>query len=126
MEKMIEQGRLYDFYGELLTPHQRKLYEAAVYDDLSLAEIAEQEGISRQGVHDLLKRATTTLMLYEDKLHMIERFDRINEDATKLLHRSRAVIAEQEKEPEQSRQNTLQLAKEAEQIAGSIIRNMRR
>ena len=79
MENKLEQGRLYDFYGELLTPHQRKIYEAAVYEDLSLAEIAESEGISRQGVHDLLKRATLALRLYDDKLHMIERFDRITE-----------------------------------------------
>ena len=56
MEKIVEQGLLYDFYGELLTEHQRKIYEDAVYNDLSLSEIAEMQGISRQGVHDLIKR----------------------------------------------------------------------
>ena len=49
MEKIVEQGLLYDFYGELLTEHQRKIYEDAVYNDLSLSEIAEMQGISRQG-----------------------------------------------------------------------------
>ena len=56
MEKIVEQGILYDFYGELLTQHQQKIYEDAVYHDLSLSEIAEEQGISRQGVHDLIKR----------------------------------------------------------------------
>ena len=56
MEKFVEQGLLYDFYGELLTEHQRKIYEAAFFENYSLSEIAEDAGISRQGVHDLLRR----------------------------------------------------------------------
>ena len=46
MDKIFEKGLLYDFYGDLLTSHQQKIYEDAVYGDLSLGEIAEQEGIS--------------------------------------------------------------------------------
>ncbi|MDE6893741.1 MAG: DNA-binding protein, partial [Lachnospiraceae bacterium] len=49
MEKIVEQGLLYDFYGELLTEHQKKIYEDVVYHDLSLTEIAAENGISRQG-----------------------------------------------------------------------------
>ena len=56
MEKIVEQTLLYDFYGELLTDHQKEIYEDAVFNDLSLSEIADQQGISRQGVLDLLKR----------------------------------------------------------------------
>lgn len=74
MEKIFEQGLLYDFYGELLTEHQRRIYEDAVYNDLSLGEIAQQEGISRQGVHDLIKRCDRILCDYEEKLHLVERF----------------------------------------------------
>ncbi len=77
MEKIVEQGLLYDFYGELLTEHQRNIYEDAVYNDLSLVEIAEEYSISKQGVHDLLRRCTKSLEGYEEKLHMIERTDRI-------------------------------------------------
>lgn len=77
MEKIVAQGLLYDFYGELLTEHQRKIYEAAVYNDLSLSEIAQEQGISRQGVHDLIKRCDNTLEGYEGKLHLVERFNRI-------------------------------------------------
>ena len=68
MEKFVEQGYLYDFYGELLNDHQKKIYEDAIYNDLSLSEIADEYGISRQGVHDLIKRVTKTLDGYEAKL----------------------------------------------------------
>ena len=54
MDKFVQQGLLYDFYGELLTDHQKQVYEAAVCDDMSQSEIASEHGISRQGVHDLL------------------------------------------------------------------------
>ncbi len=74
MEKIFEQSLLYDFYGELLTDHQKKIYEYAVFQDMSLGEIAEEAGISRQGVHDLLKRCDKILNEYESKLHLLERF----------------------------------------------------
>lgn len=74
MERIVEQGLLYDFYGELLTEHQKKIYEDVVYNDFSLAEIAAENGISRQGVHDLVRRCDRTLQEYEDKLHLVERF----------------------------------------------------
>ncbi len=84
MEKIVEQGLLYDFYGELLTEHQKQIYEAAVYNDMSLTEIADEHGISKQGVHDLIKRCTRSLQEYEDKLHMIRRFEAIKTQAERL------------------------------------------
>lgn len=74
MEKIFEQALLYDFYGDLLTEHQKQIYEAAVFNDMSLGEIAAEQGISRQGVHDLIKRCDKILSEYEDKLHLAERF----------------------------------------------------
>lgn len=76
MDKIYEQTMLFDFYGELLTEHQRSIYEDAVYHDLSLSEIAQAQGISRQGVHDLIKRCDKILQDYESKLHLVERFAR--------------------------------------------------
>lgn len=73
MEKIVEQGLLYDFYGELLTEHQRNVYEDAVYNDMSLTEIAEQYGISRQGVHDLIRRCDKLLAGYEEKLRLVQK-----------------------------------------------------
>lgn len=79
MNEILEQTLLYDFYGELLTEHQKEIYEQFVLDDLSLGEIAEAEGISRQGVHDLIKRCNKTLESYEEKLHLVEKFLSIRE-----------------------------------------------
>lgn len=84
MEKIVEQGFLYDFYGELLTEHQKKIYEDVVYHDLSLAEIAKENGISRQGVHDLVRRCDSILQDYEDKLHLVARFMKVKENVLHL------------------------------------------
>lgn len=70
------QGLLYDFYGELLTEHQRRIYEEIVLNDLSLSEIAQEQGITRQGVHDLVRRCDRILEGYEEKLHLVEKFER--------------------------------------------------
>lgn len=77
MEKKVMQTFLYDFYGELLTQHQKQIYEDFVCNDLSLGEIAEEQGISRQGVHDLVKRCDRLLLGYEEKLHLLERFQKV-------------------------------------------------
>ena len=84
MEKIVEQGLLYDFYGELLTEHQRQIYEARVFDNLSLSEIAQDFEISRQGVHDLIKRCDKILQDYEDKLHLLQKFMNIKETITRI------------------------------------------
>lgn len=74
MEKILELTLLYDFYGELLTDKQKKICELYYLDDLSLGEISEQQGISRQGVHDTLKRSEKQLYYYENKLDLVSRF----------------------------------------------------
>lgn len=79
MEKIVEQGLLYDFYGELLTAHQRQIYEGVVYNDLSLGEIAQEEGISRQAVHDIVRRCDKTLKEYESKLRLVAKFESVKE-----------------------------------------------
>lgn len=84
-EKIVEQGLLFSYYGELLTEHQQEVYRKAVYENLSLNEIAEAEGISKQAVHDLIKRCTATLMAYEEKLRLIEITEEVNEQADRIL-----------------------------------------
>ena len=84
MEKIVEQGLLYDFYGELLTEHQRQIYESCVFDNLSLGEIAQDFGISRQGVHDLIKRCDKTLQGYEEKLHLLQKFLSVKETVQEI------------------------------------------
>ena len=67
---------LYDFYGELLTDKQKELFDLYYNEDLSLAEIAEHAGISRQGVRDVIVRAEATMQEVEDKTGIIKRFEK--------------------------------------------------
>lgn len=98
MEKIFEQGLLYDFYGELLTPHQRSIYEDAVFNDMSLGEIAEERGISRQGVHDLIKRCDKILQGYESKLHLVARFAKAKEVVREIVELTQTErVGEQER-----------------------------
>ena len=84
MNRILEQALLYDFYGELLTTHQKEVYEQFILDDLSLSEIAESAGISRQGVHDLIRRCQKALEGYEAKLHLVERFLSVKEKVDRI------------------------------------------
>jgi len=72
MEKLVELGRLLDTYGAFLTEHQRELLEQSVNEDCSLSEIAEREGISRQGVRDALKKAEAKLLHMEAELKLLQ------------------------------------------------------
>lgn len=84
MEKFVEQILLYDFYGELLTERQQQVYESVVLEDYSLSEVAEDLGISRQGVHDMIKRCNHTLEEYESRLHLVEKFLCIRKQVQKI------------------------------------------
>ena len=84
MEKFVEQTLLYDFYGELLTERQQQVYESVVLEDYSLSEVAENLGISRQGVHDMIKRCNHTLEEYESRLHLVEKFLCIRKQVQKI------------------------------------------
>lgn len=65
---------LFDFYGDVLTDRQKEFYDLYYNEDLSLAEIAENEGISRQGVRDVIVRAEAVMQEVEDKTGIIKRF----------------------------------------------------
>ena len=84
MERFVEQALLYDFYGELLTENQKNVYGDVILNDYSLSEVAEEKGISRQGVHDLIKRTNKALMEYEEKLHLVEKFLHIKEKVSQI------------------------------------------
>lgn len=77
--KNLDVVLLADFYGEMLTENQRKFIEYYYSDDLSLSEIAQNEGITRQGVRDAVKRAETQLYDMEKKLGFAERTRKIGE-----------------------------------------------
>ncbi len=79
MAKNMEISLLFDFYGDMLTEKQRDVVELYYNDDLSLAEIAENEGITRQGVRDSIKRAEAQLLEMEDRLGLARRFRSMRE-----------------------------------------------
>ena len=116
MEKIVRQSLLYDFYGELLNEHQRRIYEDFVFNDLSLGEIASCEGISRQGVHDLVKRCQKTLEGYEMKLHLVEKFLSVKEKVSKIDD----TLAEWERE----KNDPEEMVKRIRKIADAIIEEL--
>ena len=83
--KSFEDSLLLDFYGNLLTDKMRLTLDMYLNDDLSLAEIAEEEEISRQGVHDKVKRGLAQLNTYEDKLGLVKRFLEQKESVTEAI-----------------------------------------
>ncbi|MBF7083592.1 YlxM family DNA-binding protein [Desulfallas sp. Bu1-1] len=74
MDKVTMITLMYDFYGQLLTERQQKFIELYYGNDYSLGEIAENFGVSRQAVHDTLKRTENMLKNYEDKLRLVDKF----------------------------------------------------
>lgn len=84
MDDILKQALLYDFYGELLTSRQKEIYSAFVLEDLSLGEIAQEAGITRQGVHDIIKRCSQALEGYEEKLRLVEKFMSIKEKVKQI------------------------------------------
>ena len=84
-EKDLKIGFLLDFYGDVLTERRRTVLDYYYNNDLSLAEIADEIGISRQGVRDLIKNAEEELYFYEEKLGLAERFRRTRQQAERLM-----------------------------------------
>lgn len=74
MDGIAKRALLFDFYGELLTENQKEVYGEHIQNDLSVSEIAQLRGISRQGVHDMIRRCEKILVDYEERLHLVEHF----------------------------------------------------
>ncbi len=91
--KKVHMALLYDFYGDLLTEKQRRLFDLYHNDDLSLSEIAELEGISRQGVRDVLVRAEAQLTETEEKTGIIRRYMEQQGDIAAIENLAREILA---------------------------------
>lgn len=113
MDKSIEISLLFDFYGELLSKKKREASSLYFNEDLSLSEISEHMGITRQGVSDLIRRSESELYEFEDKLGLYSRFEAINASAEKIRKLS-ADIAESC--DGQTKTKALEILSEAEKI----------
>ncbi len=95
-EKNLEINYLLDFYGEVLNERKREVLEMYYNEDLSLAEIATDIGISRQGVRDIIKKSEEELIYLEEKLGLLKKFRSLQKMADELLREVEASDASTE------------------------------
>ena len=93
MSKNLDITLLLDFYGDLLTEKQRTFISYYYNDDLSLAEIAANEGITRQGVRDAIKRAESQLVNMENRLGLVARFENMKSGLSEIIEVSDGIAA---------------------------------
>lgn len=110
IDELVELSNLYDFYGALLKESHRRVFEDYVWNNYSLAEIAADQEITRQGVYDIVKRCRTKLREYEEKLQLVEKFLKTKEKLQQIEE-----IAREGQDSEAAREITL-LAKEIYEI----------
>ncbi|PRX26663.1 hypothetical protein BX659_11927 [Orenia metallireducens] len=84
IDKVVRVARLFSFYAPLLTERQQEFIRLYYHHDLSLGEIAKQQGISRQAVYDNLKRSEESLEDYEEKLRLLKYYDGIRDELDRL------------------------------------------
>jgi predicted DNA-binding protein YlxM (UPF0122 family) len=84
-EKNLKIGYLLDFYGEVLSERKRNVLDMYYNEDFSLSEIAEDIGISRQGVRELIKKAEEELRFFEEKLGISRRMELLDKSVNDLL-----------------------------------------
>lgn len=113
MAKNLEISLLLDFYGDMLTEKQREVIEYYYNDDLSLSEIADNEGITRQGVRDSIKRAESQLLEMEERLGLAKRFREMRSGLEKIM-----AAAEQIKQMNEHSINSRDLEEQSRLILG--------
>ena len=91
MAKDLAVSALLDFYGPFLSEKQRNLLHHYYNEDLSLAEIAENEGITRQGVADFVKRSEAQLLDFEQKLNLCSKISRLKSVADAVREKGEEV-----------------------------------
>ena len=93
LDRIVEKALLFDFYGELLTDHQKKVYDEYIQNDLSVSEMAAIMGISRQGAHDLIRRSEKILSEYEARLHLVAHFQKVKGKVKSILESAETIMA---------------------------------
>jgi predicted DNA-binding protein YlxM (UPF0122 family) len=98
MERIVEQALLYDFYGELLTAHQKEIYGDYVQNDLSPSEIAQDHGITRQAAYDMIRRCNKILTGYEEKLHLLQKFLKTKEMVARINVFAKEILEQEQRD----------------------------
>jgi predicted DNA-binding protein YlxM (UPF0122 family) len=102
LDRIEQMNLLFDFYGQLLTQRQQEVLNLYYGENLSLAEIAQEFSISRQGVHDALKNAQNTLQGYEAKLNLVQKFQETNRAIMQIDNMIEQMIQEGQQDKEGS------------------------
>ena len=76
IDGIYHEDLLFDFYGDLLTENQKRIFRAVEFEDFSVSEVARDENISRQSVYDMIKRCKKILESYEERLGLCARFEK--------------------------------------------------
>lgn len=99
LDEIVWLSILYDVYGELLNPHKKQVFEDYILNDLSLSEIADELKISRQGVHDIVKRCSQELKDFDQKLGLVSKFQSVKDK----LEQMKVILSETEQTGDFSR-----------------------
>jgi predicted DNA-binding protein YlxM (UPF0122 family) len=91
-EDTLQMTMLFDFFGDMLTEKQREYYDLYHNEDLSLSEIAEKAGISRQGVYDIITRASMSLAQMEQKTGVVQRWMNMREELLQAEEKARELL----------------------------------
>ena len=94
MERIVKQNLLYDFYGELLTEHQKEIYGEHILNDMTPSEIAVDHGITRQAAYDMIRRWNKILEGYEDRLQLVHKFLKTKEKVKEIHTLSQRILHE--------------------------------
>ena len=111
-QKDMRFAYLADFYGELLDEHTRAVIMAYYDDDLSLAEIAEDEGISRQGVRHIIKKGEEQLDAFEARIGLIKRHEELSELAEQIANEARGLLCSESAAVKEAGERIIALAAE--------------
>lgn len=106
LDNIIEIGMLYDFYGELLPQKQKEIFGLYYDDNLSLSEISEEYGLTRQGIHETIKRGEKKLRGFEEKLKLIEKYKLEGKSITTLIAEMEELIQKRKDDHELIKQLT--------------------
>lgn len=109
MKEVLQLSMYYDFYGELLSEHHKRIFEDYILNDMSLGEIAEEMQMTRQGVYDVVKRVCKKLHEYEKKLQLVERFVTLQEKVEEISSIARQMTLSGEAEVRRCAGRVLQL-----------------
>lgn len=125
VEKVVEVGILFDFYGKLLSPRQLSVIELFYMDDLSLVEIGEELDITRQGVYDTLKRAEKKLYQYEDNLGLVYEFKKNSLAIKSIIEISKDLSIDLRNKRHIEKENILVKIEKIETTGREILKNSR-